>query len=73
MVDLSEVFAEDPQAVNKDSHIRYQIVEKLGKAGERYRKNIYQGTFGAKEGIKVNELKTFIQNVQNLTWEFVNL
>ena len=64
MVDLSEVFAEDPQAVNKDSHIRHQIVEKLGKAGERYRKNIYQGTFGAKEGIKVNELKTFIQNVQ---------
>ena len=63
--DLSGVFAEDPLEVNKDSHTRYQAVEKLGKAGEKYRKNIYQGAFGAKESIKVEELKTFIQNVQN--------
>jgi hypothetical protein len=65
MNDLSEVFAKDPQEINKDSHIRYQAVEKLGKAGERYRKNIYQGTFGAKESIEVGGLKTFIRNVQN--------
>lgn len=65
MGDLSKVFAEDPQAVNGDSHIRYQVVEKLGKAGERYRENIYQGAFGKKESIQVNELKTFIHNVQN--------
>ncbi|MDC3132118.1 hypothetical protein OA542_00070 [Opitutae bacterium] len=62
--DIHEVFAEDPKAVNKDNHIRYQIVEKLGKAGERYRKNIYEGIFGAKEEIKVSKLKIFIQNVQ---------
>lgn len=65
MEDLSSVFAEDPQEVNKDSHIRYQAVEKLGKAGERYRNNIYQGAFGMKEQIEVKELKTFIQNVKN--------
>lgn len=65
MDDLSKVFAEDPQAVNKDSHIRYQVVEKLGKAGERYRKNVYQGAFGEKESIQVKDLKTFIHNVQN--------
>ena len=63
--DLSGVFAEEPKELNKDSHIRYQAVEKLGKAGEQYRKNIYQGAFGAKESINVGELKTFIQNVQN--------
>lgn len=63
--DLSGVFAEEPKELNKDSHIRYQAVEKLGTAGEQYRKNIYQGAFGAKESINVGELKTFIQNVQN--------
>ena len=63
--DLSGVFAEEPKELNKDSHIRYQAVEKLGKAGEQYRKNIYQGAFGAKECINVGELKTFIKNVQN--------
>lgn len=63
--DLSGVFAEEPKELNKDSHIRYQAVEKLGKAGEQYRKNIYQGAFGAKESINIGELKTFIKNVQN--------
>ena len=63
--DLSGVFAEEPKELNKDSHIRYQAVEKLGTAGEQYRKNIYQGAFGAKESINVGELKTFIKNVQN--------
>ena len=63
--DLSGVFAEDPKELNKDSHVRYQAIEKLGKAGEQYRKNIYQGAFGAKESIDVKELKIFIHNVQN--------
>lgn len=63
--DLSGVFAEEPKELNKDSHIRYQAVEKLGTAGEQYRKNIYQGAFGAKESINIGELKTFIKNVQN--------
>ena len=63
--DLSGVFAEEPKELNKDSHIRYQAVEKLGTAGEQYRKNIYQGAFGAKESINIAELKTFIKNVQN--------
>ena len=65
MNELSEVFEKDPQEINKDSHMRYQAVEKLGKAGERYRKNIYQGNFGLKEDIKIGEIKIFIQNVQN--------
>ena len=63
--DLSGVFAEEHKELNKDSHIRYQAVEKLGTAGEQYRKNIYQGAFGAKESINIGELKTFIKNVQN--------
>ena len=63
--DLSGVFAEEPKELNKDSHSRYQALEKLGTAGEQYRKNIYQGSFGAKESINLGELKTFIQNVQN--------
>ena len=65
MNELAEVFEKDPQEINKDSHTRYQAVEKLGKAGERYRKSVYQGIFGARESIKVDGLKTFIQNVQN--------
>ena len=63
--DLSEVFAKEPKELNKDNHTRYQAVENLGKAGEKYRKNIYQCAFGIKEGISFKELKTFIQNVRN--------
>ena len=48
MNELAEVFEKDPQEINKDSHTRYQAVEKLGKAGERYRKSVYQGIFGVK-------------------------
>ena len=63
--DLKQVFVKDPKELNKDSHTRYKAVQELGKAGEKYRKNIYQGSFGVRNNVNVKDLKNFIQNVSN--------
>ena len=61
---LASVFAREPESLNQDGHLRYQAVEALGRAGEKYREHIYSADFGQKIAIPVAELKEFLANVR---------
>ncbi len=62
---MAKVFVQDPKALNENNNHRFFAIEGLGRAGEQYRKLVYEGKFGKKSNFKITNLKSFLKDVRN--------